>query len=59
MKLPIEGMTSTVVSGVILTVLFALIANMMSGGWLIDIVLVLVVWAIMFSLLVKPTPPKS
>jgi hypothetical protein len=47
------------VSGVVLTALFALIANIVSGGWVIDIILVLIVWLIMFGLLVKPTPPKS
>lgn len=59
MKLPIEGMTATVVSGLVLTALFALIANAVQGGWIIDILLVLVIWIIMFLLLVKPTPPKS
>ena len=59
MKLPIEGMTSTVVSGVILTALFALIANIISGGWVIDIILILVIWIIIFALLVKPTPPRT
>jgi hypothetical protein len=59
MKLPIEGMTATVVSGVILTALFALIANVVTGGWVIDVILVLVIWLIMFGLLVKPTPPKA
>lgn len=59
MKLPIEGMTATVVSGLVLTALFALIANVVSGGWVIDIILVLIVWIVMFLLLVKPTPPKT
>jgi uncharacterized membrane protein SirB2 len=59
MKLPIESMTSTVVSGVILTALFALIANVVSGGWIIDVVLILVIWLVMFALLQKPTPPKA
>lgn len=59
MKLPIEGMTATVVSGVILTALFALIANIVSGGWVIDLILILIIWLIMFALLVKPTPPKA
>ena len=59
MKLPIEGMTATVVTGVVLTALFALIANIVSGGWVIDVILILVIWVIMFLLLVKPTPPKA
>jgi hypothetical protein len=59
MKLPIEGMTATVVTGVVLTGLFALIANIVSGGWIIDVILILVIWLIMFGLLVKPTPPRS
>lgn len=59
MKLPIEGMTATVVTGVVLTALFALIANVTSAGWIIDVILILVIWVIMFLLLVKPTPPKS
>ena len=59
MKLPIEGMTATVVTGVVLTALFALIANVVTGGWAIDLVLVLVIWLIMFGLLQKPTPPRT
>jgi uncharacterized membrane protein SirB2 len=59
MKLPIEGMTATVVTGVVLTALFALIANIVSGGWVIDVIIILIVWIVMFLLLVKPTPPKS
>ena len=59
MKLPIEGMTATVVSGLVLTALFALIANVVPGGWWIDLLIVLVIWIVMFLLLVKPTPPKS
>ena len=59
MKLPIEGMTATVVTGVVLTALFALIANVIPGGWAIDILLVLVIWLIMFGLLSKPTPPRT
>ena len=59
MKLPIEGMTATVVTGVVLTALFALIANIVSGGWIIDVIIILVIWIVMFLLLVKPTPPKS
>jgi uncharacterized membrane protein SirB2 len=59
MKLPIEGMTATVVTGVVLTALFALIANIVSGGWVIDVIIILIIWIVMFLLLVKPTPPKS
>lgn len=59
MKLPIEGMTATVVTGVVLTALFALIANLVTGGWVIDIILILVIWLVMFGLLSKPTPPRT
>ena len=59
MKLPIEGMTATVVSGLVLTALFGLIANAIPGGWWIDLLIVLALWIVMFLLLVKPTPPKS
>ncbi|HLG71276.1 MAG TPA: hypothetical protein VK009_12690 [Chloroflexota bacterium] len=59
MKLPIEGMMSTVITGLVLTAIFALIANVVNGGWWIDLILVLVIWLIMFGLLRKPTPPKS
>lgn len=59
MKLPIEGMTATVVSGVVLTILFGLLAYYIPGGWVVDIVLVLVIWGVMFALLAKPTPPKA
>ncbi len=59
MKLPIEGMMSTVITGLVLTAIFAFIANVVNGGWWIDLILVLVIWLIMFGLLRKPTPPKS
>ncbi len=55
MKLPLETMSGTVVAGVILTALFALIANVMSGGYAVDIVIILVLWLGMFGLLSKPS----
>ena len=58
MKLPIEGMMATVMSGVVLTGVFAVIANVVHGGWWIDVLIILAIWIAMFLLLVKPTPPR-
>jgi uncharacterized membrane protein SirB2 len=59
MKLPVEGMMSTFITGLVLTIIFGFIAASVTGGWLIDIILVLVLWGILFALMVKPTPPRT
>lgn len=59
MKLPLETQTATVVAGVILTAVFALLVNVvpggMSGGVGVVNFLVLLLWLGMFGLLRKPS----
>ncbi|MDE3076826.1 MAG: hypothetical protein KGJ86_15530 [Chloroflexota bacterium] len=59
MKLPIEGMTATVISGVVLTALLALLVAVIPGaGVAVALAVVIALWLIMFWLLVGPTPAR-
>ncbi|HLQ35485.1 MAG TPA: hypothetical protein VK457_22585 [Chloroflexota bacterium] len=59
MKLPLETISGTIWAGVIITALLALLTNVIPSGYNIAMLVVLLIWAGMFGLLVKPTPPKT
>jgi len=56
MKTPLETLWGTVISGVILTIILAvIIAFTGTVGLWIDLVIVIVIWLGMFGLLQKPS----
>ncbi|HLY67655.1 MAG TPA: hypothetical protein VKU60_19105 [Chloroflexota bacterium] len=59
MKLPLETISGTIWAGIIIAALLALVAGIIPGGWMLDVVIILIIWLVMFGLLVKPTPPKT
>jgi len=55
MKLPLESLWGTVISGLVITIVLALIIMIAGPAALwIDLVIVLVVWLGMFGILRKP-----
>jgi hypothetical protein len=55
MKTPLDTMSGTVWAGLILTVIFVLIAFNVPRGWVVDLVLIAIIWLGMFGLLRKPS----
>jgi len=60
MKLPLETISGTIWAGVIIAIVLGFLVSIIPGaGWMVASLVVLILWAIMFSLLVKPTPPRT
>ena len=60
MKLPIETISGTIWAGIVIAAVLAFLVNIIPGaGAAVAMLVVLVLWAIMFALLSKPTPPRT
>jgi len=57
MKNPLDSISGTIWSGVILAAILALITFTIGGGYNVVMLIVLVLWAILFGLMRKPTMP--
>ena len=57
MKLPLETISGTIWGGVILTAILALLTNVIPRGYNIVMLIVLLLWAVLFGLMRKPTMP--
>jgi len=57
MKNPLDSISGTIWSGVILTIILAFISFAISKGYNLAMLVVLILWAVLFGLMRKPTMP--
>ncbi|HVA26499.1 MAG TPA: hypothetical protein VMW62_19180 [Chloroflexota bacterium] len=57
MKNPVDSISGTIWSGVILTIVLAFLSLAVSKGYNLAMLIVLILWGVLFGLMRKPTMP--